>query len=436
MKKDAHLLTLVHKYFEEDPIAAAHTLEAMTSDDAVEVLKSLSPSMAATAVRHINDAFAAVILQRVPKSLFVRLITGLEEQQAANIVLQFPQEARQEFMGLIDEKKRKQIQELLTFPADTAGRIMSVDFIAFHGDLKVSEAIQKIRYLAQKNSKASYLYVIDKDNCLVGVLRMRDLLLAESSSRLEAIMYREVFSVNCFTDREVVANELKQRHYFAAPVVDNHNRLLGVVRAENLIGEIQEEAVEDIQKMVGASGNETAFAPISYSLRTRLPWLHVNLATAFMAAAVVAMFEDMIAKFTVLAIYLPVVAGQGGNAGAQSLAVVMRGLVMREIPRHKARTLILKEARIGFISGVVTGIVTGLIAWLWQGQPVLGLVVGLGMVVNLTVAGLSGAAIPLAMKGLGLDPAQCSNIILTTITDVMGFFAFLGLAVLFQAYLG
>jgi magnesium transporter len=167
-------------------------------------------------------------------------------------------------------------------------------------------------------------------------------------------------------------------------------------------------------------------------MRKRLPWLHVNLATAFAAAGVVAIFEDIIHQITALAIFLPVVAGQGGNAGAQTLAVVMRGLVMREISKGKFKRLILKEGTIGCINGIVIGLVTAAIAWLWRGDPFLGVVVGLGMIVNLIAAGLSGAAIPIAMKKLGADPAQSSSIILTTITDVVGFFSFLSFAVLFQ----
>lgn len=435
MKNDQPLLLLARKYFETDPVSAAHNLEAMSSHDAVDVLKSLPVTMAAGALKHINDAYVAVLLERMPRGVFVKLVSALEEKQAANIFLQFSQELRKEFLALLDEPKRKKVQEFLTFPVNSAGRIMSVDFIAFHAGLKVKEAVQKIRHLAQKGSKASYIYVIDEQNRLSGVLRMRDLLLSEDHVLLEQIMQKEVYQVNCFTDRELVANDLKQRNYFAAPVVDNEHRMLGVVRAEHLIGDVQEEATEDIQKMFGASGDENVFSPMSFSLRTRLPWLHVNLLTAFLAAAVVSLFEDVIAKITVLAVYLPVVAGQGGNAGAQSLAVVMRGIIMREIPPHKAKQLILKETGIGFINGLVIGLVTGVVAWLWQGMPFLGVVIALGMLVNLTVAGLAGAMIPLAMKGLGLDPAQCSNIILTTITDVMGFFAFLGFAVVFQNYL-
>ncbi len=170
-------------------------------------------------------------------------------------------------------------------------------------------------------------------------------------------------------------------------------------------------------------------------MKKRLFWLHINLVTAFMAAGVVAVFESMIAKLTILAVFLPVVAGQGGNAGAQSLAVVMRGIVMREIPKGKTGRLILKEGGLGAVNGVVIGLVTAVVAWLWNGNPFLGLVIGLGMFFNLIFAGLSGASIPLLMKKMGIDPAQSSSIILTTVTDILGFLAFLGFAVVFQSYL-
>lgn len=435
MGKNNAFLPIAEKYFERDPVAAAHALEAMGSGDAVEILKTIPLAMVTEAMKHVNDAYAAVLLQKMPRSLFVRIAHNLDVRQAANIFLQFPPDMRRDFLEFLEERKKRQIQDLLIYPRESAGQIMTVDFVAFHSDLKVKDVIQKIRYLSQRDSKASYIYVIDKEGHLIGVLRMRDLLISDGNTLLESIMRREVFSVNCFLDREQVANELSKRNYFAVPVVDHEHKLLGVIRAEQLISNAQEAVTEDIQKMFGASGNERAFSPISFSLRTRLPWLHINLMTAFLAATVVSFFEDVIAQITVLAVYLPVVAGQGGNAGAQSLAVVMRGLVMREIPPARAKQLVLKEAFIGLINGVIIGVITGIIAILWQGKPFLGLVVGLGMLVNLTVAGFAGALIPLTMKALGFDPAQSSNIILTTITDVMGFFAFLGFAVLFRDYL-
>jgi len=429
------LLPIVRKYFEKDPLIAAHALETISSEEAVDVLKNLPPSLTAEAFRHINDAYAAILLQKLPQSVFRKVVNNLGDQQAANIFIQISNDLRKQFLELLDDNKKRKVQELLTYPEDSAGRIMTLNFIAFHSDIKVKDAIQKIRLLAQKEVTPSYIYVIDQENRFVGVMNMRDILLAQNDVTLESVMRKEIFSVNCFDDKENIAHKLTQRKYFAVPVVDHDNRLLGVVRADKLISEVKEETTQDIQKMFGASGDERTFSPLSLSIKTRLPWLHVNLATAFLAASVVALFEDIIAKMTVLAVFLPVVAGQGGNAGAQSLAVVMRGLVMREIPKQKIKEVVVKETILGIVNGVVIGLVTGLIAWMWKGNPFLGIVIGLGMLVNLIVAGFSGALIPILMKAMRLDPAQCSSIILTTITDVIGFMAFLGFAVVFQNYL-
>jgi len=435
MSPKTSLAAFVRKYFEHDAVAAAHSLETLDESIAADVLKAIPTAMAAQCFRHLQDPLAASLIQKLPQPIIGEIADKLESQQMASLLLTLPESNRQEILACLSEKKKKLIQELLTYPEGSAGRIMSTAFLAFHGDLKVKDAVQKIRQLAQKGSQASYVYVVDRENHLIGVMNMRDMMLAAPEALLESAMRTDVFAVDCFMDREKIANELKTRRFFSVPVIDSDKRLLGVVKAEKLIGDVQEEASEDIQKMFGAGGDERAFSSVGYSVKKRLPWLHVNLATAFLAASVVALFEDVIAKITVLAVYLPVVAGQGGNAGAQSLAVVMRGLVMREIPAHKIKKLIFKETLVGLMNGIMIGAVTALVAWLWQGNPYLGIVIGLGMVVNLTVAGLSGAAIPLTMKGLGLDPAQCSNIILTTVTDVMGFFAFLGFAVLFQNYL-
>lgn len=430
------LVSLVQKYFESSPDQAAHALETMDEEQAAEVLRSIPISMAAQAVSHLEDVFAAAILQKTAPALFKEIIEKLDSQKGAGIFLHLPKDRRQSFLDHLEEKKKKQIQEILTYPADSAGCIMSLDFVAFHHDLKVKDAISKIRLIAQKKGDpSSYIYVIDRENRLTGIMNMRDMMLALPDTTLDTVMRKEVFSVNCFDDREKVAHELSARHFFAAPVVDQENRLLGVVNTDALIEDVQEEATEDFQKMFGAGGDERVFTPVRISLMKRLPWLYVNLITAFIAASVVSLFQDVIARITILAVYLPVVAGQGGNAGAQSLAVVMRGLVMREIPQSKVKRLVLKEMTIGIVTGFAVGLITALIAWFWHGNPFLGLVIGLAMVVNLAVAGFSGAAIPLTMKAIGLDPAQCSNIILTTITDVMGFFTFLGFAVLFQQYL-
>ena len=435
MPTQTALLPFAEKYFEKDPVSASHSLESLSEEGAIAVLRALPSKHAARAFSHFQPHFAAAILRNVSAELFDEITAHLDPLQGAAVFAHLAPGDREKILQRLPQKIKDQISELMTFPVNSAGRMMSTSFIAFWDDLTVEEAVQRIRVLAHKKETPFYAYVVNKQNHLIGVMNMRDLLLAESQSLLSQVMRKNVFSVNALMDREEVVRLSDKRKFFAVPVVDSEQRLIGVIDAGNLLHGVKEDATEDFQKMFGAGGDERVFSPVGFSLRKRLPWLHVNLATAFLAAFVVGCFQGIIAKITVLAVFLPVVAGQGGNAGAQSLAVVMRGLVLKEIPFHKAWQLIFRESWIGVVNGVVIGVVTALITWLWQGNPFLGVVVGLAMLVNLAMAGFSGAAIPVSMKAIGLDPAQCSNIILTTITDVMGFLAFLGFATLFQGYL-
>ncbi len=436
MEASTPLLPYVQKFFEYDPLTATHALETMDEQEAVDILTVLPASICVSIFNRLQIEQAAVLLEKIPTETFKEIVEKMEPEQGASIFIHIADEIRAKMLSHLSDKAKKEIVDILTYPKGSVGTIMTTKYVAFSKDIKIKDAINKIRERAHsKAPPASYLYVVGDENRLVGVINMRDLIIGEEDDILESIMIREIFSLNAFTDREEAANELSSRKYFAAPVVDNENHLLGIVKADQLIGQAQEEASADLQKMFGVSADERVFSTIKFSLRKRLPWLYINLGTAFMAGSVVALFEGVIAKITVLAVFLPVVAGQGGNAGSQSLAVVMRGLVMREISPRETKKLILKEGKLGLINGVVIGLVTALIAWVWKGNPYLGLVIGLAMIVNLVAAGLAGATIPMALKAFGIDPAQSSAIVLTTVTDIIGFFAFLGFAVIFQGYL-
>ncbi len=435
MNDQQAFLTFVKKSFEHDIAGAAYLLEDLPEEDAEQIFQALPVEVAVKTIRNLQISFAADLLKNADDRFLSAVAEKLDPQLAGAILMHLPPENRERLKQHLPGKLQEKIREYLDYPEGSVGRIMTTDFLAFNQKLRAEEAIEKIRSLAKRRYPASYAYVVDNDNCLRGVLNMRDLMLAAPDQRLETIIRPEVFSINGFSDVQEAASELARRKFFAAPVVDGENHIAGIIKAERMIQGVREDAVQDIQKMFGAGGDEKAFSSIPFSLRKRLPWLHVNLATAFMAAAVVALFEGIIAKLTILAVFLPVVAGQGGNAGAQSLAVVMRGIVMREIPRNKMLRLIIKEGQLGAINGAIVGVVTALVAWVWHGNPYLGLVIGLGMLFNLFFAGVSGASIPLLMKRIGIDPAQSSSIILTTVTDVMGFIAFLGFAVIFQRFL-
>jgi len=428
-------IAILRGYFETDAARAAHELEAASAKDAAGILLALPAKISCQVFARLEPAFGAEVAEQLKADDLQKLAKQADALLIASIVMNLQEERRQIFIDALPQLLKEEVQELLSYPQDSAGRLMRHNYQAFSQSLKVKDTISKLRSLAKKSSPMSYVYVIDDDKRLVGVLNMRDLILAAPDAVLSDVMHHDVTAVEAFTEREELSQEFTAKRYFSFPVVDAERRLLGVVRAEDVVEAVQREAAEDIQQMFGAGKNERTFSPVSFCLKKRLPWLYVNLATAFAAAGVVAMFENIIAELTILAVFLPIVAGQGGNAGAQSLAVVMRGIVMREIPRNAIARLIWKESWIGVLNGVFIGLVTAGIAWLWQGSWWLGLVVGLAMLANLVIAGLAGAAIPLLMRAVRLDPAQSSSIILTTVTDVVGFFAFLGLAVIFRDYL-
>ncbi|HCY85013.1 MAG TPA: magnesium transporter [Desulfobacteraceae bacterium] len=428
-------LTIINRFIEHDVVTAARFMESIDEGDASQILKTLPTETAVRVLRNFQVGFAATLLEGAGDAFINKVLPHLSPQMLTAILMHASAPFREQIKGAVNEAVQGQIRELLTYPEGSIGRIITTDFMSFDKDMVVQDAIDTIRTLSKKRRPASYAYVVDEDDHLLGVLNMRDMLIASPGQSLESIMIRDVFSLHGFMDVQEAAAELAKRKYFAAPVVDSEGRILGIIKAERLIKGVQEDTAQDIQRMFGAGGDEKPFSNIFFSLKKRLFWLHINLVTAFMAAGVVAMFEGVISKLTILAVFLPVVAGQGGNAGAQSLAVVMRGIAMREIPKEKTGRLILKEGGLGAINGVVIGIVTAVVAWFWNGNPYLGLVIGLGMFFNLIFAGLSGASIPLLMKRMGIDPAQSSSIILTTVTDILGFLAFLGFAVLFQSYL-
>ena len=436
MENSEQIMSFMERLVTEDVGKAVKILEETPKKDVSDILAKMSSECVASLFRRFQSSFAAVLLEERSPEDIVAILTIMPPNQAASVFAHLSIHVRDRLIPSITGSLAEKIRDLYTYPEGSVGRFMSVNYLSFHQYEKVGDVIEKIRSLAGKKSiPASYTYVLDDDGILLGVLNMRDLMLAQPDQQLQSVMLGNVFTLHCFMDRSEAARELAKRKFFSAPIVDNENRLLGVIKVENILTGIKEDLTSDLQKMVGAGGDERTFSPISFALKKRLVWLHINLATAFLAAGVVSLFTDIIAKITVLAIFLPVIAGQGGNAGAQSLAVVMRGLVMREIPANRVRELILKESLLGAINGLVIGIVTALIAWLWYGNGWFGLVIGLGMILNLVIAGFAGSSIPVLMKKVGIDPAQSSSIILTTVTDVMGFLAFLGLAVIFQNYL-
>jgi magnesium transporter len=269
----------------------------------------------------------------------------------------------------------------------------------------------------------------------VGVISLRRLLLVPPDTPLKRIMTPDLISVRVHTDQEEVARQVASYNLLAIPVVDDENKLVGVITVDDVIDVIKDEATEDLYRLAGVAGDERVFTPATESLRKRLPWLVVNLATAFLAASVVRIFQDTISQAVALAVFMPIVAGMGGNAATQTLTVIVRGIALGELTWSNTRKALFKEALVGVGNGLALGLVASAGAWLLQGDPILGLILALAMVINMIVAATAGTLIPLALRGLKVDPALGSSVFITTLTDVAGFFTFLGLGTLFLSYL-
>ena len=280
-----------------------------------------------------------------------------------------------------------------------------------------------------------YLYIVDARRHLVGVTSLRRLLLVSPETPLKRIMTPDVISVRVDTDQEEAARLVASYNLLAIPVVDEENKLVGVITVDDVIDVIKDEATEDIYRLAGVTSDERVFTPPGESLTKRLPWLAVNLVTAFIAASVVSLFEHTIDQVVALAVFMPIVAGMGGNAGTQTLTVIVRGIALGELNWGNTRKALFKEALVGLGNGLVLGTLGALVVWLMKGNPVLGGVLGLAMVINMFIAATAGTLIPLGLRAMKVDPALASSVFITTFTDVAGFASFLGLATVFLKYL-
>jgi len=425
--------SMVRSFASGHPADAARALEGLAPAEAAAILKRLPRRTAGGVTERLSPESAGAILMRLGPEETRDLLSDLPPRQAAAILQHLEDAMREATLSGLRPEQSKGIQSLLHYPPDTAGGMMDPRITSIRVDLTVGEAIAALRRAPRHT--LYYLYVTDRDGKLVGVLNMRELLLASPRDPIAPMVRREVVTIPATLPRDEITSLIQQRRFVALPVVDSEGFLLGVVKPDEILEALQQEAFGDLQKMVGAGQDERALSPVSMVVRKRLPWLYVNLATAFLAAAVVGLFEGTIERVTALAVLLPVVAGQGGNTGAQSLAVVMRGIALRELVPGTTRRLLLKESVGALINGMAVAIGTGAAVLLWDGRAGLVLVIGLAMVVDMAAAGLAGAAIPLVLRALGRDPAQSASIFLTTVTDVVGFAAFLGFAVLFMPLL-
>jgi magnesium transporter len=392
-------------------------LETLSISEIVPVWNRLTLDRADQVILQISEPLARQIMQRGDPLLTSRVLARVNSEQG------------QKLLDFVEPVRERELMSLIQYPENSAGSLMDQRFMYLTTNLTAREVLRRIRRVKIRSPRQ--LYTVDDSGLLQGMLEMHKLALAEPTVTLESIQQRPVTGyVLATATREEVVHQLEQHRVTDLPVADLEGRLIGVIHYDALMDAIREDSSADMLTMFGASRDEKALSKIGFVVRKRLPWLSINLVTAFLAAGVVGLFENTIATFTALAVLLPVVAGQSGNTGAQALAVTMRALALKEIGTSQWLRVARKEVGAAFINGVAIALMTAAGVWVWSSSGGLALIIGVSMIIAMIAAAFSGVIIPAMLDRLGQDPAQSSSIILTTVTDVVGFFAFLGIATL------
>ncbi len=423
---DAAIAALNLRFLLDYPREAARRMETMPAAEVGRLLANQPPHAVVPVWQYLATDVEQAVFGELPEERARTLLAELEPARAAGLLNRLDEETREGQLAQVEPQAAAEIRALMAYPADSAGQLMDPRTLALRATLTAHEALLRLRRSKRRGLRE--IYLVDDDARLEGRVDIQDLALAEPEQSLGELSRRIVDAVQDTAPREDVVEKLQHDGVADLPVVDFDGRLVGVIRQSKLAVAMQQETTLDIQTMVGASRDERALSPATFAVAKRLPWLQINLLTAFLAAAVVGMFEDTIAKFTALAVLLPVVAGQSGNAGAQALAVTMRGLVLREISLRHWPKVVAKELNVGLMNGLAVAATTALGVYVWSRSTGLVLVIVLAMVISMVAAGFAGALVPITLQRLGQDPAQSSSIVLTTVTDVVGFFSFLGIA--------
>lgn len=415
------------------PAEAARQIESFAAADVLPSLLEQDTAVLVPVWSKLVPLVAATLTRQLPADMARQLLADIPPGDAVRILFQLPAGPRTALLETLGPATRQELEQLMSYPEDSAGRLMDTRIPTYRGSMTVQEALDSLRRAKMKTARS--LYLVDEEGRIIERVLLQELALADPASRLQELARPVRATVQATASREEVLETFSRYVLLDLPVVDIDGVLLGVIINNALVQAVQEESSADIQTMVGVSREERALSNPLFAVKKRMPWLQVNLLTAFLAAAVVGLFENTIAQVTALAILLPVVAGQSGNAGAQALAVTMRGLALREITIRHWFVVMFKEVRVGLLNGLAIALTCGIGVYFWSGSTGLVAVICLSMVLAMVAAGFAGAVVPIVLVRLGQDPAQSSSIILTTITDVAGFFSFLGIATLLMRFL-
>ncbi len=417
------------------PADIAEVIQELDLDEAFYIFRLYDSEKQSEILVELDEEYQSEFLHKLQPREISPIVENLETDDIANILEEVEPGKAEEVLRNLDTEDSKLIRTQMEYPENTAGRIMSSDFASVLSTDTIQKAVSKVRKVARYVEDIYLVYVTDKEGRLLGFVKIKDLLLNPSNAKIGDIFNPKVFSVSVNTDQEEVAHLFQKYDLVSIAVVDSDSRIVGRITVDDILDVLQDEASEDIYRMGGLSEDEKLTTPVFESLKKRILWLVVNLATAVLAASVVSLFEDTIARIVVLATLMPIVAGMGGNAGIQSITVIVRNLATGDLTLGNWWEAVKKEISIGALNGFFLGLLAGILVYVFRSNLFLSLLIGIAMFVNLTLAGLVGSSIPLILKFFKIDPAIASSIFVTTFTDVCGFFFFLGLATLFMNFL-
>lgn len=423
---DEQLKVILEEYHASE---IAILFESLNKDDRQRIINLLSVEIASEVISEMHEeSHPEELLLQLHPDKRTEIVEELDYDDATDIISQLEEHEQKEILEDLSEDDASNIRNLLSYHEETAGGLMNTEFIRINLNLTKKDAIDEIIRQSEEIEEFYTIFVIDDDNVFKGIVSLKDIIKAKGNVQITELVKAEVAWVHPDTDQEEVARLISQYNITSIPVLDENMKLLGRVTFDDVIDVLEDENTEDILKISGVSEDEELSGNWIEAVKSRLPWLILNLGTAFLASGVIRHFEPTIKLIVVLPAYMTIIAGMGGNAATQALAVTVRRISLYDLTDNQAYRTVLKELTVGLINGAVTGLIVFLFALFFDSNPMLGVVIFLAMTGNLLIAGVTGAGIPLVLKRVGIDPAIASSIIITTFTDVFGFLLLLGLA--------
>ena len=417
------------------PSDIAHLLESSPPRQRALLWNLVDKQLEGEVLQYLSDDIRGYFLSQLNAQELADIIEDFESDDLADLLQQLPDTVIQEVLDTMDEQDRQRVEEVLSYPEDTAGGLMNTDVITVRPEITFSVVQRYLRRLGDIPKTTDNLLVVNRKNQFVGVLPLTRVLISDPGTSVREAMITDVEAIPATQDAHEVAKLFERLDLVTAPVVDDNGMLVGRITIDDVVDVIMEEAEHSLMGMAGLDEDEDTFGSVWHTVRRRALWLGINLLTALAASAVISLFEDTLEKVVALAVLMPIVASMGGIAGSQTLTLVIRAMALGQVQAGNTRYLLTKELAVGALNGLLWALVIGATAALWFDDPSLGVIIGCAMILNLVVAAGAGALIPMVMKRMGIDPALAGSVVLTTVTDIVGFMAFLGLATLLYANL-